>query len=346
MLAHIAHAHGSPSSTLVLTADSLPAGEAELSAALGDATGWLARQGLDHITKIALVTPSAHPLFDIDYRFVQVLPGERTRFDFRGSCGHSVLSSVVVASRLGWVGKLAPEHRVRVRVRNNDDHVVCEVDESVRNRTTFTAHFLNHPAVRLESLLPLGTTTTDLPYDDGGIRISGVSVGNPYVFLAAEDLGVHTEDELFADNEKLFDTMSRIRRSAATSYGWPVDGAFPKVAAVLPAGDQAVAVRAISVPSWHPTLALTGAVCLGAASKIRGTIPFKLAGAAARPGNPLEIRTKGGVTVAAASVSGNEPDSELSWVSVPEKAVTFTGAITIDSLQPHVRKEDTCLLST
>ncbi|MFD8500294.1 PrpF domain-containing protein [Amycolatopsis sp. NPDC059657] len=344
MLAHIAHAQGAPSSTLVLTAERLPADESELGCALTDALRWLDEQGLDGITKIALIGQSEHPLFDLDYRFVQVLPGDPPRFDFRGSCGHSVLSSVVVASRLGWIGKLAPEHRVRVRVLNTDDNVVCEVDECVRDKTTFTAHFLNHPSVALEELLPFGETTTDLPYSGGTIRVSAVSVGNPYLFVSGHDLGVGTKDELFADNPELFDTMTAIRRSAAAQYGWPVDGAFPKVAAVIPDGEDKLAVRAVSVPSWHPTLALTGAVCLGAARQIRGTIPYQLAGE--HCDGPLEIRTKGGVTTSAAAVSGHDRDSRLSWVSVPHKAVAFSGEVTIDSLRPHVRKEGTCLLST
>jgi len=99
------------------------------------------------------------------------------------------------------------------------------------------------------------------------------------------------------------------------------------------------------VPSWHPTIALTGAVCLGAARRIRGTIPFRLAGGETRRTAPLRIRTAGGCTTSAAAVTGHDRDSELSWVSVPEKTVSFTGAVSIDSFEPHVLKEDSCLLS-
>lgn len=345
MLAHVAHAAGAPSSTLVLDAERLPTEEQQLTEALSQAVAWLTANGLSRITKIALITPSEHPLFDLDYRFVQVIPGDPVRFDFRGSCGHSVLSSVLVASRLGWISKLAPEHRARVRVLNNDEHIVCEVDECVRRQATFTAHFLNHPAVPLAGLLPFGKPTTQLPFDGGAIEVSAVFAGNPYLFLSAADLGIRTTDDLFADNPTLFATMTAIRRSAARQLGWAVEGAFPKVAALLPDGEGGLAVRAVSVPSWHPTLALTGAVCLGAARQIRDTIPFELAGGADLAGRPLRIRTPGGISTSAAATSGHEPDSRLSWVSVPHKSVSFTGALSIDSLQPYVLKEDTCLLS-
>ncbi|NHD16063.1 MULTISPECIES: PrpF domain-containing protein [Actinopolyspora] len=340
MLTHIAAATGAPSSTLVLSADSLPGTEEELAGALRDATDWLCERGLDDITKIALIAPSRHPLFDLDYRFVQVLPGAVNRFDFRGSCGHSILASVVVASRLGWIPKLAPEHRIRVRVTNNNDRVVCEVDESVRDRTTFTVHFLRQQEARLDSLLRDGQPVTGLSTSDGGIRVSQVSAGNPYVFVSAADLGVSDVDELFGDNGRLYDSLSEIRRSAAVHAGLPPEGAFPKIAALLPDGDATLAVRALSVPSWHPTIALTGAVCLGAATKIEGTVPNVLAGSAARPGLPLTIRTPGGATVASAAVSGAGLSSTLSWVSVPHKEVVFRGAVDIDSLRPHTRKDE------
>ncbi|GAA1332675.1 hypothetical protein GCM10009660_07490 [Catellatospora bangladeshensis] len=54
--------------------------------------------------------------------------------------------------------------------------------------------------------------------------------------------------------------------------GWP-PGVFPKIAALMPDEGGAVAARAVSVPSWHPTLALTGAVCVAAAAAIPGTVP-------------------------------------------------------------------------
>lgn len=339
MLGHIASAHGAPSPTLVLQARALPSDESELRRALTDATEWLAVRGLGAISKIALIAPSDHPLFDLDYRFVQVLSGEPGRFDLRGSCGHSVLSSVVAASRLGWVPRLAPDHRVRVRVLNNGDHVVCEVDESVRDRTTFTAHFVHNPAVRLGHLLPGGHPLTNMTFERGGIQVSEVSAGNPYVFVEAHDLGVDSVEELFSENPSLYEALGAIRRCAAANRGLPVDGAFPKVAAVLPDGEGALAVRALSVPTWHPTIALTGAVCLSAASKISGTIPNRLVGESATPSRPLTIRTRGGTITAAASVSGNHVTDALSWVSVPRKEVTFQGPVAIDALEPHSRKE-------
>ncbi|MBD0673174.1 PrpF domain-containing protein [Streptomyces sp. CBMA156] len=341
MQAQIAYAKGSPSPTLALPADGLPERPEELEPALREAVRHLAElgHGLEKITKIALIAPSAHPLFDIDYRFVQVMPGPEPRFDFHGSCGHSVLSSVMAASRLGWVHRLAPGHRVRVNVLNNGDHVVCEVDDCQRDRATFTAHFMHHPAVCLDALTHGGGPTTSLVYEDGSITASCVSVSNPYVFVDAADLGVRDADELFTDDPHLFEVLQQIRSAAADVYGLPRGGAFPKIAALLPDGDGTIAARPISVPGWHPTIALTGAVCLGAASKMAGTVPYTLAGSATAPGEPLTVRTAGGTTAVRAAVTGNTPADTLAWVSVAQKSVEFTGSLTLERLRPYAQKE-------
>ncbi|WP_170837607.1 PrpF domain-containing protein [Actinopolyspora xinjiangensis] len=305
----------------------------------------MTEQGFDSITKIALIAMSEHPLFDLDYQFVQVLPNDPMEFDLRGSCGHSVLASTVVASRLGWIDRLAPGIRARVRVLNNGDQMVCEVDESVRDRVTFTAHFLHHPEIRLGSLLSGGEPVTGLSLPLGIARISEISVGNPYVFVSAEEFGVNDVSELLGENPDLYEKMNDVRREVALKRGFPENGAFPKVAALLPDGDGTVAVRAISVPSWHPTIALTGAVCLGVASKIEGTIPNQLAGRAAHPEEPLLIRTPGNTVTTTAAVSGNRITSTLSWASVPHKEVVFRGALDIKALQPHVRGKESLWLS-
>lgn len=335
MISHIAFAEGSPSPTLVLPADRLPTDEGPLLAALTDTRAWMIANGGADITKYALVGPSTHPLFDLDYRFVQVIPGPGPRFDLRGSCGHSILASVLAAHRFGWLPALSPGHRARVNVLNNGDHVVCEIEQSAHGASTMTAHFLHHPAVSLTDLLLLAQPTTDLPYPGGTIRTSLVDVGNPYVFVDAADLGVISSDQLYADDTKLFATLTDIRRSAARELGWPPEGAFPKIAAVLADGPGGLAVRAVSVPSWHPTLALTGVVCLAAAVRIDGTVPNLLAGPTGH-GQPLRLRTPNGEVRPSASITANDA---LSWVSVPSKTVRHLGRLDVEPLVRHALRE-------
>jgi 2-methylaconitate cis-trans-isomerase PrpF len=320
MIGHLAYAHGAPCPTLVLDRRSLPTGDDELRAVLAAARSWLVDVGAADVMKIALIAPSTHPLFDLDYKFVQVLPGER--FDLGGSCGHSILSSIMAANQLGWLATLAPGTRVRVHVLNTADNIVCEVDEVNRTTATFTVHFLQYPPVRLGDLLIAKSSRVRLTTGDADVSASLVSAGNPYVFVDAAEVGVPDRDRLFADDRDLYERLAAIRIAGARYLGHVTDGAFPKIAAVGQYDDRRLAVRALSVPSWHPTLALTGAACIAAAAAIDGTIPHELAQQAGSHPDRLVIDTAGGTTTVSASVSGSGLDDSLSWTSVATRSCT------------------------
>src|SRR5690606_13326534 len=190
----------------------------------------LVEAGATHVLKIALVRPAEHPLFDLDYQFVQVLPGSVDSFDLRGSCGHSILAAVVAAERMGVGPRLTAGARVRVRVRNNSDNVVCAVDHVGFGETVFTVHFVPPDAVPVTELLIAGEPRTTLTVGGERCEVSMVSSGNPYVFVDARTLGFGDHGALFTADTALFERLTRIRAAAAELLGWPPGGAFPKIA--------------------------------------------------------------------------------------------------------------------
>jgi hypothetical protein len=339
MIGHLAYAIGAPCPTLVLDARHLPRDTAAMLDALTRARRWLDAAGGGHVLKIALVEPSGHPMFDLDYRFIQALPEGPDRFDLRGSCGHSILSSIAAAARSGMVPRLAPGVRNRVNVLNNGDHVVCEVDEVNRDLTSFTVHFLHTPPKPVADLLLTGEPATGLTVAGERVTVSLVSAGNPYVFVSAADLGVTTTADLFADDPARFDRLLAIRAAAVKHLGWAADSVFPKIAMTMPAGDGRVAVRAISVPSWHPTLALTGAACLGAATGIAGTIPWRAARHAGAADGLVEIQTAAGRTAVTAATVVRDEEAALAWISVGHKQVSFHGSFFVEPLAHFQFKE-------
>ncbi|WP_371480636.1 PrpF domain-containing protein [Kitasatospora sp. NBC_00315] len=322
---HFAHAEGAPCPTLVLDGATLPPGGAPLLGRLAGIRAELSAAGAGHVLKNALIRPSAHPLFDLDYHFVQSLPGGFDQFDLRGSCGHSILAAVDAAARTGMIPPLAAGHRIRVNVLNNGDNVVCEVTETAVGRTGFTAHFLCNPARPLTDLLMTGEPVTQVMLGRLTVPVSLVSMGNPYVFVAAAGLGVQSREELFGDNPGLFELLGRVRLAVCEQLGWDPSGAFPKVAALLPQPSGAMAVRAISVPSWHPTLALTGATCLGTAMGIEGTVPWSLLRSTGHGGGMVRIDTPGGEVRVVARTAGTAEKPKLAWVSVGGKQVSYHG---------------------
>ncbi|MFF9019134.1 PrpF domain-containing protein [Streptomyces eurythermus] len=340
MIAYLAQATGAPTPTLVLDAGLVPPDEPDIRAVLTTVRSWLAANGHHDVLKFALVTPSAHPLFDLDYRFVQGLPDGPGHFDFRGSCGHSILSSVLAADTLGWLPGLAPGSRVRVRVLNNGDHVVCEVDEARRDSGTFTVHFVQDSDRALEDLLLTGRARDLLLTPSGLHEASLVATGNPYVFVDAESLGLASRQELFEAGEETYERLQQIRTAAATTLGWPPESVFPKIAAVGSYEPGRLAVRAISVPSWHPTLALTGATCLAAAAAIPGTVPAGLLERAGAGLDDIVVDTPRSTTRIAASL-GTTADarSALLWVSVGDKHAHLRGPAKIPELSTYLYQE-------
>ncbi|MGW1173654.1 PrpF domain-containing protein [Kitasatospora sp. NPDC002543] len=345
MIGHVVYAHGSPCPTLVLDARRLPREEQPLLDRLAAARKWLDDAGAGHILKIALVEPAEHPLFDLDYRFVQALPSGPAAFDLRGSCGHSILGSIVAGAESGSLPRLTPGMRVRVMVRNNGDHIVCEITEVRRDSALFDIHFVQPAPKPLGELLLAGAATTTVDVDGAPVPVSLVSMGNPYAFVAASTLGLSRPEDLFADDRSLFDRLVRIRRAAAVLLGWPPDGAFPKVAAVMAADDGRIAVRAISVPTWHPTIALTGAACVAAAVRIKGTTPWVAAQQAGVPDGTVDILTAGGLSSVAATVRNGAYEPELTWTTVRGKRTTTLGSFPIEPLASLQPKELTACLS-
>ncbi|MCE6995298.1 hypothetical protein LZG04_10815 [Saccharothrix sp. S26] len=313
MLAHVLQAEGSPCPTLVLPAEALPSDEARLVPALAAIRRWLCAIGAGHVLKFAVVGRSRVPGHDLEYRFVQCLPGDEPRFELRGSCGHSVLAAVAASGERGLVPRLRPGSRVRVAVLNNGDSIRCGVDAVTDGAVVFTVRFTRRDRPDLADLLLLGEPRTELRYAGGKVSASVVSMGNPYLFVDARELGIGSTAALFGGGERLFGALSEVRAAGERLLGWP-PGAFPKVAALLPDQDGAVAARAVSVPSWHPTLALTGAVCVAAAAAIPGTVPALLG----RPVDGLLTVTGplGATTVVSSVVAGR-----LAWVSVSPKVV-------------------------
>ncbi|GAA2448358.1 PrpF domain-containing protein [Streptomyces glaucus] len=340
MIAYLAQAVGAPTPTLVLDAGPLPRQEDELRTVLTTVRCWLEDHGHGHVLKFALVKPSPHPLFDLDYRFVQGLPGGTDRFDFRGSCGHSILSSVLAADNLGWLPRLSPGNRIRVQVLNNGDHVVCEVDEARRNSGNFTVHFLQGDGIPLGELLLTGQARQMLMTADGMQEASLVATGNPYVFVDAASLGMATQQELFTAGETLYDRLLRIRTAASAVLGWPPESVFPKIAAVGAYTPGRLSVRAISVPSWHPTLALTGATCLAAAAAIPGTVPARLLQQAGITADDITIDTPASTTHVAAYLSGGDGEASLQWVSVKGKHAHLNGPAPINELSSYLYRKD------
>ncbi|MFH8711828.1 hypothetical protein [Streptomyces zaomyceticus] len=270
----VVRAHDAPGPTLVLRLDRLPPGALALGGELARLRHALVRSPYPDLNKIALYGRSAHPGVDLDYRFVQILPGGG--FDFRTGCGHSLLACVVADLRPGT----GP---VTVRAVTSGDTVFCEPEpesghgpgpgpEPRADAGAYTLSFLKAPTAP-------GTLPTGRPRDLlDGIPVSLVRYGNPYVFVDARHL----------PEEGLRERLEGLRAHAARLLGHPPHSALPKIAAFT-AGPDGIAVRALTAGGWHPRLALTGAAALAAAGALDGTVVPPVHGVVRTPGGTVTV---------------------------------------------------------
>ncbi|WP_137994191.1 PrpF domain-containing protein [Streptomyces vilmorinianum] len=267
--AAVVMAEGAPGPTLVVALGELPAGALASGGELAAVRGALVGTEYAGVNKFALYGASAYPGCELDYRFVQGLPGGR--FDFRTGCGHSLLACVVAAAR--------PGRPLAVRAVTTGDLVRC-VPEAATG--AYGLHFLRAPD-------DPGTLPTGRPVDVvGGLPVSLVRYGNPYVFVDAAHVGIPTADALFRAGDDTLRRLLALRAHAARRLGHPPHSALPKIAAFT-VRDGRTAVRALTVGGWHPRLALTGAAALAAAAVIPGTVVPELHGPVRTPGGPVTV---------------------------------------------------------
>ncbi|MFD5323790.1 PrpF domain-containing protein [Streptomyces sp. NPDC127092] len=256
VLAHVVLAEDAPGPTLVVRRDRLPPGALASSGELARLRQALARTPYAGLNKIALYGPSAGTAADLDYRFVQALPGGR--FDFRAGCGHSLLACVVADGRAG--------REVTVRAVTTRDVVRCVP----QGDGAYTLDFLRPPGVP-------GTLPTGRPVDVlDGVPVTLVRYGNPYVLVDARHLGADAR-HLPADSphlpaDALQARLLELRARAARLLGYAPESPLPKIALFTRTGPDRLAVRALTVGGWHPRLALTGAAAFAAAGALGGTV--------------------------------------------------------------------------
>ncbi|MBK5432176.1 hypothetical protein EJ131_31780 [Bacillus mycoides] len=320
MLTYIAKAEGSVSPTVVIDGAGLGEQPLDIIPELHKIKDDLSVNNESQITKYAVIKPSNHPMYDIDYLFFQLIPGNPCRFDYAGSCGHSILAAINVAIKWGWIPTVSPGLRVRVNIKNVGDSLVCEIDQISRTAIGCTAHFIEKPGTKLGTLLPTGQTKNIVKTPLGNFECSIVSAGNPYVFVSCLELGIESEEQLFNAGNDVFTKLQEIRYAASNLLGWDPESVFPKIAVLGRFRPDTVSVRAISVPKWHPTMALTGVACLGVSASMKGTVAYDIASQCFMNNN-LKIQTSGGTTAVSSATTGNEMDDYLLYNSISNKKV-------------------------
>jgi 2-methylaconitate cis-trans-isomerase PrpF len=268
--------------------------------------------GISSLSKAVIIGPPTHPDADVDYLFAQVAV-DKPVVDWSSNCGN--LSSAVGPFAVDEGLLRVPDGEALVRIHQVNTKRIIHARFPVRGGKAVTAGDFTMAGVagsgariRLDflapgggatgRLLPTGNAQDTLYHDGRAYAASLIDAANACVFLDARDLGLTgTEgpDAIEADPARMA-LLDALRRKAGVMMGLAatpekIGLALPKIAVVAPpvayraldgatfaADTHDIAVRMISMERAHRAVPLTGAMCLGVAGRIHGSVPNQLAG--------------------------------------------------------------------
>jgi 2-methylaconitate cis-trans-isomerase PrpF len=288
--------------------------------------------GVSTTSKVAIISPSDSPHYDVVYNFGQVSI-DRPIVDYKSNCGN--ISSAVgpFAVDEGMVKAVEPITRVRIHQLNTNKLITAAVP--VKNgRFDPTGDYAiagvpgTHGRIALGFADPGGALTGKLfPTGNrsdiieipgtGAIRVTIIDAANPVVLVPAHAIGLTgiEIDEIDAD-AKIKECLEAIRCRAAVGIGLAASEAeathrsqaVPKIAFVSPpqrytttggegveAEDVDLVGRIMSMGTLHRSYAVSGAISTAGAAMVPGTVVSELLGEAFRGGDLLRIGHPGGI---------------------------------------------------
>lgn len=262
-------------------------------------------------SKIAVISKSEDPEYDVNYSFFQVAVATPQVSD-KLNCGN--ISSAVGAYSIDEGLVEAKEPVTKIRIYNTNTKKFIEEHIRVKNgkaMTTGDAEIIGVPGsgspIDMLFEQPGGCTTgklfptgnkKDILYPKGyaPVEVTVIDCSHPATLIPAEALGLTgTEIDRFKRDQELLKHIEAIRCEAAVKYGFvekPEDAtekslAEPNVAVVsmpqdyagsngmLVRGDEMnICSRVVSVGAFHETHPITTGIAVAAAAKIPGTVVY------------------------------------------------------------------------
>ncbi|QKX57563.1 uncharacterized protein TRUGW13939_04681 [Talaromyces rugulosus] len=264
-------------------------------------------------SKAVVVSKSYKPGIDVEYTFAQITVGQE-RVDMTGNCGNMASGIAAFALEEGLVTAKPGESEISVRIFNTNTRTVLvetiQVDidghfledgnyriSGVKGTgSSIKVSFLNPGGSMTGKTFPTENRQDDIMVHANSlpapfvVKATLIDVSNPFIFVDASSLppDFHAAGP---DADISLDIIEAIRRQGAVEYGLASDvqdaglrRGTPKIALVsrlMASSMQTTKIPDISVLAYsmgkvHPSVQLTGAVCLGAAACLEGTVVSEL----------------------------------------------------------------------
>lgn len=243
-------------------------------------------------TKVAMLSPSKDGWADVDYFFAQVNVEER-KVDFSPTCGNILAGVGPAAITMGLIAPRSGQTIVKIHSVNTGGRTaatVCTENGSViyegnaridgvpGTSSPISLKFMKVAGSKTGSLLPTGNARDLIQ----GIEVSLVDAAVPMLILRAKDMGVsgYESAEELDSNTALTKRLESIRLEAGERMGLgDVTGSVVPKMALLSAPCHQGHISARYYMPWkcHPTMAVTGGICIASCCLIPGSIAEGLA---------------------------------------------------------------------
>jgi hypothetical protein len=244
--------------------------------------------GIDSLTnKVAIISKSERPGIDVDYLFAQICVHKNT-IDYSVNCGNMVSAVGPYAIDQGLVAAQDGETRVSIHNVNTNKQIIATIqtpggrvmyqgDAAIDGVSGSAApvwlDWVDVAGSKTGALLPTGRLVD--VFD--GVRVSCVDAAVPMAIAAASDFGLtgHETADDINRNQPLLDRVEKIRQLAGRAMGLGDVSRLemPKITLVgNPKGRGTIVARYFMPYTCHTSFAVTGAICIGAAAVLPGTI--------------------------------------------------------------------------
>lgn len=282
--------------------------------------------GADPLTsKVAYIGAPTVSGTDINYTFGYVGIANPV-IDYAGNCGNTSAAVGPFALLRGLIKPTEPITKVRIYNTNTKKIILAEfpvkdgefvsegdfkIDGVPGTGSKILLDFIGSGGSVTGKLLPTGKVRQEVKFPTlGTLEVSMVDAANPFVFVRAKDLGLRGNENMdeFGNNEATLKKCEEIRSVVAEIMGiakreeaTAKSPGYPKIAVVAPpasystpkgqvqASEIDVVARMTALQKLHKAYAVTGAVCLGTAAKIGGSVVHEIY-RDVQPENPPAVR--------------------------------------------------------
>jgi len=242
-------------------------------------------------SKVAVISLSEDPNADVDYLFLQVSVDKAEVSDSQ-NCGNLLAGVGPFAVERGLVTAGADRSRVRIRMVNSDSVATATfqtpggevqyagdvaIDGVPGTAAPISLAFSDTAGSTCGALLPTGQVLDTVD----GVQVTCIDNGMPVVVLDAADLGItgYESPETLEANTDFTDRLEHIRLQAGKLMGLGdvSKQTVPKMTLVsAPSGDGVLNTRTFIPFRCHTSIGVLGAVTVGTAARIPGSVAQRL----------------------------------------------------------------------